>query len=269
MTFTLKKMRSELNESVNYFLDDLGDTPLNDWLGKQITIAHTGKFNCIQCARSIKKTFQQGYCYPCFQRLQECNLCMLHPERCRVMEGCCPLDDWAHTQCHANHVLYLSYTSGLKVGITQQKNVPSRWVDQGAVAAVALMSASNRYYVGQIEVALKAFVNDKTNWRTMLKESPEAPDLLREWQHLLAQYAPLLEKLAEEHGEENIGFIADPVVQLIRYPVLQYPSKISSLSLDKTPTVSGELLGIKGQYLYFEHGVINLRKFGGYEVEIG
>ena len=268
MSFMLEKMNGELGDSISYYLPRLGDKPLNDWLGKKLTIAHTGEFNCIQCERSIKKTFQQGYCYPCFRRLQECNLCIIHPERCRVMEGCCPKDDWAHRHCHADHVLYLSYTSGLKVGITQQKNVPSRWIDQGAVAASAFMTASNRHYVGQIEVALKAFVNDKTNWRTMLKESPEAPDLLREWQHLLAQHEPLLQNLVQEHGEENINFIAEPTVQTIQYPVLQYPTKITSLSLDKTPEVSGELVGIKGQYLYFDHGVMNVRKFGGYQVDI-
>jgi len=163
-------------------------------------------------------------------------------------------------------VIYLSYTSGLKVGITQHKNVPSRWVDQGAVAAAAFMSTTNRFLCGQVEVALKAHVGDKTNWRTMLKESPDSPDLLAEWKRILAEAKPALDALIEQYGEENISYIEKPVTQQINYPVNQYPEKITSLSLDKTPEISGKLLGIKGQYLYLDKGVMNVRKFGGYEV---
>lgn len=268
MSFILEKMETKLSEPVEYFLSGMPGTAINSFLGKEITIAHTGNFSCIQCQRAIKKTFQQGYCYPCFRRLQECNLCVIHPERCRVMEGCCPKDDWAHRHCHADHVVYLSYTSGLKVGITQCKNVPSRWIDQGAVAAAAFICTSNRYYCGQVEVALKSFVGDKTNWRTMLKESPEPPDLLAEWNRILNQSKPELLALIEQYGEENISFIEKPNIQRISYPVNTYPLKVSSLSLDKTPTITGKLVGIKGQYLYFEQGVMNVRKFGGYEVDL-
>lgn len=268
MTFILQKMQSQLSDTVRYFLPDFTNRPLNDWLGEKISIEHTGKFQCIQCNRSIKKTFQQGYCYPCLQRLYECNLCLIHPERCRVMEGCCPENDWAHKPCHAVHVIYLSYTSNLKVGITQQKNVPSRWVDQGAVAAAAFMTTSNRFLSGQVEMAMKSFVNDKTDWRQMLKESPQAPNLLIEWQRLLQQAASAIQKLIAEYGKDNIDFIGQPFMQNITYPVIQYPDKIISLSLDKTPRISGTLIGIKGQYLYLDLGVINIRKFGGYQVEI-
>ena len=32
--------------------------------------------------------------------------------------------------------------------------------------------------------------------------------------------------------------------------------------------VEGTLMGIKGQYLMFDTGVINVRKFTGYEIEV-
>ncbi len=54
----------------------------------------------------------------------------------------------------------------------------------------------------------------------------------------------------------------------IRYPVLEYPEKPNTLNFDKTPTLGGILKGIKGQYLIFDQGVINLRRFAGYEVEL-
>ncbi len=55
----------------------------------------------------------------------------------------------------------------------------------------------------------------------------------------------------------------------IDYPVLNYPSKITSLSFDKTPDITGILNGIKGQYLIFENGsVLNIRKHNGYFIRL-
>jgi len=267
--FFLHKMHVKHSDPIEYALTiDGHECVLNEYLGQPISITFTGRCACIQCGRDTKKTFQQGYCYPCYRRLQECNMCMIHPERCRVMEGCCSKDDWAHKHCHAEQVIYLSYTSGLKVGITQIKNCPSRWIDQGAVAAVPVMRASNRFLCGQVEVALKEFVADKTQWRAMLRESPEAPDLLGLWEGLLEQAELPLVDLIDTYGEEDISVIDNPVLQTFEYPVVVYPKKITSLSLDKTPTVSGVLQGIKGQYIYLDTGVMNIRKFGGYEVTL-
>ena len=50
--------------------------------------------------------------------------------------------------------------------------------------------------------------------------------------------------------------------------MIEYPEKVTSLSFDKTPKVEGTLQGIKGQYLIFDTGVINMRKFQGYFIEI-
>jgi hypothetical protein len=36
--------------------------------------------------------------------------------------------------------------------------------------------------------------------------------------------------------------------------------------LDKTPKIRGVLHGIKGQYLLLDIGVINIRKYTGYEM---
>ncbi|MGD8425242.1 MAG: DUF2797 domain-containing protein, partial [Gammaproteobacteria bacterium] len=50
------------------------------------------------------------------------------------------------------------------------------------------------------------------------------------------------------------------------FPVMRYPEKIRPLSFDRTPTVSGILEGIKGQYLILDSGVLNVRKFCSYVV---
>jgi len=60
----------------------------------------------------------------------------------------------------------------------------------------------------------------------------------------------------------------DEIIE-INYPVLEFPKKVTSLSLDKTPTVEGTLMGIKGQYIILDKGkVMNIRKHDGYYVEL-
>ena len=46
------------------------------------------------------------------------------------------------------------------------------------------------------------------------------------------------------------------------------PEKVKSLNFDKTPEISGTLQGIKGQYLILDSGVLNVRKFTGYQIGI-
>ena len=78
---------------------------------------------------------------------------------------------------------------------------------------------------------------------------------------------PRLEAIVAEFGADAVTELDESVTEL-RYPVLSYPTKIVSHNFDKNPEVSGTLMGIKGQYLIFDTGVINIRKFTGYEVEV-
>jgi hypothetical protein len=48
--------------------------------------------------------------------------------------------------------------------------------------------------------------------------------------------------------------------------VLTYPDKVRAHNFDKEARVEGVLHGIKGQYLIFDNGVLNVRKFAGYEI---
>ena len=75
----------------------------------------------------------------------------------------------------------------------------------------------------------------------------------------------VIEELKTRFGEEAIELLDEDIVE-IDFPVQEYLSKISSFNFDKTAEVSGILKGIKGQYLIFEHGVINMRKFTSYHV---
>jgi len=237
---------------------------VNLFLNKKITLEFLNEIHCIQCDRKITKSFQQGYCFPCMQKINECNNCMIFPERCLVETGC-PQNDWAHQQCHQEHIVYLANTSGLKVGITRMKNIPSRWMDQGAAQALPIFKTSNRYQAGLIEVALKNFVTDKTNWRVMLMNQVAPLDLLSEKKLLLSQAEKTLAPLLKKYPDQII-LLDDKNSVTLDYPVMEYPKKITALSFDKTPKIEGILLGIKGQYLLLDIGVLNIRKFGGYSV---
>jgi len=266
ITGNLRKMKVELRSPVDYQLV-IGETlvPLNPSLNKKIRISYSGNIHCIHCGRKTSKSFQQGFCYPCMQRLNECGNCAIFPERCRVEEGTCPEDDWAHAQCAAGQIVYLANSSGLKVGITRELHVPTRWIDQGAIQALPIFTASNRYRAGLMEVALKAYVSDRTNWRTMLKNEVVSLDMIVERDQLLQEAESSVKKvLADSAGRISHAQDVEPIV--IDYPALEYPTKVTSLSLDKTPDIEGILLGIKGQYLILDIGVLNIRKFGGYEI---
>lgn len=265
----LRKMTAQLVNPVEYqlVLDDQ-QIDLKPFLGQDLTLEYQGEIHCIQCGRKTNKSFQQGHCFPCMRRLMECNNCIIHPEKCNVEQGTCPQDDWAHAHCNQPHIVYLANSSGLKVGITRETQIPTRWIDQGAGQALAIFRVSNRYQSGMIEVCLKQFVADRTDWRKMLKGVAAPIDLIAARDQLLAEAAKPLQQTLAQFKTGDIQAITDSKVQTIHYPVTQYLEKIKSFSFDKTPQVEGKLLGIKGQYLIFDSGVINLRKFSGYLITI-
>lgn len=264
----LRKLKTEVGQPIQYFLPfEKKAFSLNECVGHPIQLVFTGNIYCIQCGRKTRKSFQQGFCFPCLTRLQECNLCVIYPERCRVEQGC-PKDDWAHAQCHQSHIVYLANSSGLKVGITRESSPHTRWIDQGAITGLPLFKVMNRYQAGVLEMALKTYVNDRTAWRKMLMNDVEDIDLHIEGDRLLKKAEREILQVMNRFPEGNVSLVhkkSDTV--RLHYPVQHYPLKITPLSLDKTPHIQGVLLGIKGQYLLLDNGVFNVRKFGGYEVE--
>ena len=260
-TGNLHKMRTEFNTPVNYYLTLGGDEIcLNDYLGKDFKIEFLGEINCIKCGRLTKKSFSQGFCYPCFSTAPETEDCVLRPELCQAHEGIARNMEYAKTHCLIDQYVYLSLTSGIKVGVTRSTQIPTRWIDQGAVQAVKLAKTPNRHTAGLIEVALKELMADKTNWRNMLMGKITDERSLKD----------VKEMVIDQLDEEFESFIEwDDEITMLEYPVERYPQKVVSLNLDKTPEVGGILTGIKGQYLMFdERAVINIRKFGGYKVAL-
>lgn len=264
-----RKMKTSLEDPVQYtMLLGASEIPLNQYLGQHLQLEHQGVINCIHCDRKTSKSFSQGYCYPCFKRLAQCDTCIMSPERCHYAAGTCREPEWGEQHCMIDHFVYLANTSGLKVGITRGSQVPTRWMDQGATQAQPIFRVDTRLHSGLVEVLFKRHIADKTNWQAMLKGAAEPCDLAAARERLMLECAADIDSLRQQHGLQAIAALDSEPVTDITYPVLEYPTKVKSFNLDKTPSVGGTLMGIKGQYLIFDTGVINIRKYGGYQLSL-
>lgn len=260
-------MAVEQGDTVSYQLL-AGDQvlPLNQLLGKTLKLVAKGEIRCLNCDKKTNKSFQQGYCYRCFTKLAACDRCIMSPELCHYDKGTCREPEWADTHCMTEHIVYLANSSGLKVGITRASQMPTRWIDQGAIQALPILSVANRRLSGLVEVLFKEWTADKTNWRKMLKHEVEALDLLEERDRLLSLADEKLQLLENEYPDQIQRLQSD--VWEFEYPHLEWPSKVTSLNFDKQPEISGVLKAIKGQYLILDTGCLNIRKFTSYDVSI-
>lgn len=255
----LRKMSVHLDDEIKYTLNLSEDILMNDLIGNHIRLEWNGVINCSSCKKVTKKSFGQGFCYTCFANAPESAECIIRPELCRAHLGEGRDPEWEEKHHNKPHVVYLAASSAVKVGITRGDQVPTRWIDQGASSAIRLAETPNRYEAGRVEVALKEFFTDKTNWRKMLKNEIDEEIDLEEEKWALEEHLPadIIELFSE----------IDDIIAL-NYPVVEYPEKVKSLSFDKTNIIEGKLMGIKGQYLLFENGeVLNIRKHTSYHVK--
>jgi len=264
----LSKMQVQLAEQVQYLLPlDDQRLPLNQLLGKPVRLEYLGDIHCIHCGRRSKKSFSQGYCYPCFRKLPQCDTCIMSPEKCHYHQGTCRDPAWGEQYCFADHFVYLANSSGVKVGITRGSQVPTRWIDQGATQALPIFRVQSRYQAGLIEDCLREHIADRTHWQKMLKGNSEPVDLTQIRDTLLAQSESGLSMLEQEFGLQALQRLYHETTVEINFPVLEFPEKVKSFNLDKQPLVEGVLQGIKGQYLILDTGVINIRKYTAYNVQ--
>jgi hypothetical protein len=268
ITGNTQKLVARQESPVRYRLE-LGDqqVDLNGLLEKRLCLKATGNISCIHCGRSTSKSFNQGYCYPCFQKLAQCDTCVMSPEKCHYDEGTCREPVWGDYFCMQDHIVYLANSSGLKVGITRASQIPTRWIDQGASQGLAMIRVRTRQQAGFCEAMFRQHVTDRTNWRSMLKADVEPIDLSAERDRLLAECSAQIAELQQRFGIHAISVLTgvDPVT--VNYPVVSYPDKINSIDLEKE-AAEGILLGIKGQYLILDTGVVNIRKYTGYELQL-
>ena len=262
MTFEgqIRKMIAENGLPIRYYLnlkDDYLD--VNQQLGKKIKIVHTSN-ECLGCGLN-KEIYRMGYCKNCFFTVPEANENIIRPELSTAHLGIAQRNlEWEKNFELQPHIVYLAVSSELKVGVTRQAQIPTRWIDQGASYATILAKTENRYEAGMIEVALKNHVSDKTNYQKMLKNEVPEVDLI-ERKDYFKQFIP---------PEQARFYLFDDSIYKFEYPVLEYPVKLKSLNLKKQRIFEGKLVGIKGQYWIFEDGTVwNVRGHEGFYVQLG
>ncbi len=256
----LTKMQTEFSNPIQYYLVfENSFLSLNQLLDKSLEINFEG-YQCLNCGKK-KKIFRQGFCYDCFMGSAAAGDWIMKPELSTAHLDVEDRDlEYEKKVQLQPHIVYLALSSEVKVGVTRKTQVPTRWIDQGAIQAIPIVEVPNRYLAGITEVALKEHYADKTNWQKMLKNEIPKVDLLEE-KLSLKDYIP--NEVQEFYDTNNSN------IYQLQYPVLEYPKKVNSLNLDKSPNFSGKLTGIKGQYLIFEDGtVFNVRTFEGYVVKI-
>ena len=260
----LTKMQTEFSNPIQYYLVfENSFLNVNQLLDKSLEITFQG-YQCLNCGKK-KKIFRQGFCYDCFMSSAAAGDWIMKPELSTAHLDIEDRDlDYEKRVQLQPHIVYLALSSEVKVGVTRKTQVPTRWIDQGAIQAIPIVEVPNRYLAGITEVALKNQYADKTNWQKMLKMNPETSgplvDLIKE----KARLKCLIPKEVHEYYDLNANNLYE-----LHFPVLEYPNKVTSLNLDKSPIFFGKLTGIKGQYLLFEDGtVFNVRTFEGYVVKI-
>jgi len=267
---SIRKMAARLETPVVQYafrLDEV-EVPVNPMIGQTVRLEYLGAIHCSHCGKRTKTSFSQGYCYPCMTKLAQCDVCIMSPEKCHYDAGTCREPSWGEQFCMTDHVVYLANSSGVKVGITRASQLPTRWLDQGASQALPILRVATRQQSGLVEDLLRSQVADRTNWRALLKGDAEAVDLVAVRDQLFGSCAEGINILQERFGLQAIQPLTDGQPLEIRYPVEAYPSKIVSFNLDKNPVAEGTLLGIKGQYLIFDTGVINIRKYTAYQLAV-
>lgn len=256
----LEKMMTELSDEVQYYLNvENNFLNLNQLLGRNVEMIFNG-YQCLCCGQE-KKIFRQGFCYDCFYTSAQVGDWIMKPELSTAHLNIEDRDlDYEKKVQLQPHVVYLAFSSNIKVGVTRKSQIPTRWIDQGATQAIEIAEVPNRYLAGITEVAIKEHISDKTSWQKMLKNEILEANLLDE-----------KEKLKKLIPNEVMPYFLENHLKIttIKYPVLQFPLKIKTLSLEKIPDYKGKLIGIKGQYLIFEDStVFNVRSSEGYKVKL-
>ena len=252
-------MQTENANPIQYFLVFEHDfLNMNQALDKTVQIDFI-KYQCLSCGKDLP-IYRQGFCKSCFYETPAAGDWIMKPElsTAHLDKEDRDLEYEKKVQLQP-HIVYLANSSNVKVGVTRKTQVPTRWIDQGAHEAIEIAEVPNRYLAGITEVALKEHVSDKTSWQKMLTNRLEDVDLV-EWRSKLKSSIPeeAIDYFLDSNGETHLEF-----------PVLQYPEKVKSLNLSKTPSYKGVLKGIKGQYLIFEDNtVFNVRANEGYYVGI-
>lgn len=233
--------------------------PLNDLLEQGLCIESLRRISCCHCGAGTRRSYAGGYCYRCFTTLARCDLCVVSPARCHYAQGTCREPRWGESFCMQPHVVYLANSSGPKVGLTRPGAEMTRWLDQGASQGLLIATAPDRHRAGVLEALLARQVSDRTDWRKLVGATAAPVDLPRLRDAVRPPAAAL---------PEGVRWLDDRQPVALDYPVVGYPRRLNRFRLDRHGVVAGRLMGIKGQYLLFEHGVFPVAEHRGWHVRV-
>ncbi len=255
----IQKMIAEYATPIQYYWKLENDLlMMNQLIGKTFHFHHTG-YKCFNCDED-REILAMGYCYVCFNKVPQTQMSILKPElsKAHLEEEERDLE-WEKEFQLQPHILYLTNTGIVKVGVTRKTQIPTRWIDQGATEAIKVLETENRYQAGIAEVALAQHISDKTNYKKMLSNQIEKIDLAA-YKHKLFDYLP---------EETQKYFVENDDSTTLNYPIEKFPEKIIAVTFKNHKEFSGKLLGIKGQYLIFEDGkAFNVKNHEGFTTTI-
>ena len=278
-----EKLNNQVQLQAHYSIK-IGENHVNLEQGDYLSLKHAGLYQCSSCLKKIKKIYS-GFCYVCLTKKACADMCLLNPFRCHFSHGTCREPQWGLNFCYQPHYVYLSYTDKYKVGITRKNQILSRWVDQGATMGSPLCLVNSRHQAGQLEKALTEILSDKSHWQKMLKggnESPSSDEFYSKQTSVLQWLKEILNtrsnlivpfQTTTNPNEANIPLnpiqlFESPACVKIHFPVPEKSEKIKSISLEKMPAINQKITGIKGQYLFFEDQVFNMRSHEGFVVQL-
>lgn len=241
-------------------LDPLESIDMNDLIGQEIQLEYQGYYNSVLSGEKMNKPFGEGLTYKEFMESPQASPSIMRPELSEIHNGIALRDYAWEVEHHLKpHYVYISLTSNYKVGVTRATNMPYRWIDQGATQAVVIAEVPYRQLAGLIEVELKQHIGDKTAWQRMLKGQVEDNRSIEDVREELINKVPADYELYLQRD--------NPIVN-IDFPLEQHPEKVKSIKIDKVKTLTSKLKGIKGQYLIFSDGVMNIRNQSGARVAV-
>jgi len=264
----LHGMRGTIEDPVRYTLE-VGDATVDvaSRLGTELSIEALARTTCRHCGAASDRRFGDGYCYRCFSTLARCDLCVVSPDRCHYAQGTCREPEWGESFCMRPHAVYLANSGGAKVGIARLDNVPGRFIDQGAAEAMVVMTTATRQQAGFVEKALARHLSEQSDWRAIAAQSRVAIDLAALLSQLRRAARAALDEL-DARFPHQLAWVARPAPLAFRYASVGRCERIEQLKLDPAHPQGGRLIGVRGPYLLFERGVLNVRAHGGEHVRV-
>ncbi|NAW52273.1 DUF2797 domain-containing protein [Elizabethkingia argentiflava] len=252
------KMISDHTKPIRYYLNLSEDLIcMNQLFNQELSFQHIG-YQCVSCGND-EPVYRMGFCKKCFFKSPYASDTILRPELSTAHLGIEERDLAVEKEIQlVPHIVYLAYTGEVKVGVTRESQIPTRWIDQGATLALPIARTRNRYEAGVIEVEIKKHITDKTQWKKMLQTQEKDIDIIS-IRDSIKSYLP---------KDYEQFYSSDEEVWKMEFPY-EVPMNIEAFSLNKKSEFTGILKGIKGQYLCFEGGqVINIRGHEGYVINL-